>query len=353
MPDAHTLTQEEIFKLRAAVISAGLTNNRAALLAHVDAEFVTSLPEAATPGAQVLTDLDKLQAAGQLMDGSLPLAVWLRNAVALASPRKEAAVFHEVLLRVQGDPVVWVPPAHPLVSLFVPRTPQNTVVLCVAIAALGGICISFFGMVAVVVVALAIMGVSGVSLRRLVIGARSGKGGMAAGGSAQTATLTSGGLALTVAAAAAFSTSAALISYATTGLVRSDTERSGQGTRSNPALTPGGGSTGTNEQPLDTSADATLSDALLDNVEAGQAGDVAHIPLEDSSKLDASSDVAQPVQTSRVETICTALHLTDAGAVPIAPPLTGAVPEAKCKNKGKPGTFDIDDLRCQCKNVKR
>ncbi|WP_437815467.1 hypothetical protein [Sorangium sp. So ce1078] len=86
------MSHDAILELRSAVISAGLTESRRALLAGISAELVASLPDAAAPGAQVLTDLSALRTTGALADGSVPLATWLQNAVALSGPREEAAV---------------------------------------------------------------------------------------------------------------------------------------------------------------------------------------------------------------------------------------------------------------------
>jgi hypothetical protein len=64
--------------------------------------FVTSLPLAKDPAAQILRDLDALNKAGALTDGSVPLAVWLENAALLARPRREAVDFKEALARLGG-----------------------------------------------------------------------------------------------------------------------------------------------------------------------------------------------------------------------------------------------------------
>jgi hypothetical protein len=92
-----TLTHNQLLRLRKAVISAGLAEERAGLLAGVPPEVVAGLPRASTPGAQLLTDLDSLNEAGFLENGSLPLATWLENAAHLAQPRQETLVFREVL----------------------------------------------------------------------------------------------------------------------------------------------------------------------------------------------------------------------------------------------------------------
>lgn len=96
------LDHEGILDLRRAVISARLGESRSALLAHVSAELVASLPVAAAPGEQVLMDIDALNRVGALTDGSVPLAAWLRNAIQLCGGRQEEKIFSDALERVRG-----------------------------------------------------------------------------------------------------------------------------------------------------------------------------------------------------------------------------------------------------------
>lgn len=99
---AARLDYDDILELQQAAISARITANRSVLLVGLPADFVASLPQAAAPGAQVLADLDAINAAGTLADGTVPLAVWLRNALALAATREETAVFRRALGRLSG-----------------------------------------------------------------------------------------------------------------------------------------------------------------------------------------------------------------------------------------------------------
>src|SRR5262245_9259503 len=94
------LSHEDILRLGEAVISAGL--DRRVLLAGLSASFVAHLPSAAVPSAQILSDLDILNNAASLDDGTVPLQVWLQNAIALSPTRPEAAVFRAVLERTHG-----------------------------------------------------------------------------------------------------------------------------------------------------------------------------------------------------------------------------------------------------------
>lgn len=91
------LSHDEISKLHAAIVSARLADSRDALLAGVERSFVAGLPHASTPSAQILGDLGALNDTEKLTDGSVPLAVWLANAVALAGARTETSVFEIAL----------------------------------------------------------------------------------------------------------------------------------------------------------------------------------------------------------------------------------------------------------------
>lgn len=93
-------------------MSARLSDSRSALLTGLHPGFVACLSVVAgAPGEQLLTDLDALSVAEKLADGSVPLANWLKNAVALAGPKKEGEIFarylrlvHDVVARGLGAP---------------------------------------------------------------------------------------------------------------------------------------------------------------------------------------------------------------------------------------------------------
>jgi serine/threonine protein kinase len=93
------LNHDDILNLHAAVLSARLVESRHALLSGIRERFVAGLPHAVAPSEQILRDLDVLNAAGTLTGGTVPLAIWLRTAVALAGSRTEAAVFKAALER--------------------------------------------------------------------------------------------------------------------------------------------------------------------------------------------------------------------------------------------------------------
>src|SRR5262249_39876230 len=136
------LPHEEILRLHGAVVSARLVERRAALLAGLAPELVAGLPITATPGDQILLDLDSLNTAGILADGSAPLSVWLANAVSLAGVRAEAVVFSQALTQCHRSlagppalPVGHAPPNNlPARRLFVGRAEELRAVA----GALGG-----------------------------------------------------------------------------------------------------------------------------------------------------------------------------------------------------------------------
>jgi tetratricopeptide (TPR) repeat protein len=97
MRDDARLEHSDLLKLRQAAISARIATSRTALLAGLPEEFIASLPLAAAPGEQILADLDAISAIRALLDGSVPLVVWLKNAIALCGMRPESAIFKQVL----------------------------------------------------------------------------------------------------------------------------------------------------------------------------------------------------------------------------------------------------------------
>lgn len=117
------LQHSDILALRDAALAAGLADGREALLAGLDQRFIATLRTHASPGCQVLLDLQDLNAAGILLNGVVPLMIWLTNAVALSAPRREAIVFERALAdcnAVSAD----ITPSSPHTSL--PRTPSDT-----------------------------------------------------------------------------------------------------------------------------------------------------------------------------------------------------------------------------------
>ena len=69
------LNDEEILELHAAGVSGQLSENRSALLTRTDSGLVGRFQRAADPSDQALLDLNALNAAGTLADGSTPQAI--------------------------------------------------------------------------------------------------------------------------------------------------------------------------------------------------------------------------------------------------------------------------------------
>lgn len=91
------LSHDELMRVHAAAVEAGLAGSRQALLAGMDPTLVATLPLSPTPAGQLWSDLHELNRAGALLSGEAPLRVWLKNAKLLAGPRVQAAVFQEAL----------------------------------------------------------------------------------------------------------------------------------------------------------------------------------------------------------------------------------------------------------------
>ena len=111
------LDQTTILELQEAAVSAHLSRGRDALLVGIDVRFVASLALSTSPGTQILLDLGALNTAGALIDGTVPLHIWLTNAARSAGPRQEAAIFARARDRVKAAA-----PARESSSAMDPRT---------------------------------------------------------------------------------------------------------------------------------------------------------------------------------------------------------------------------------------
>lgn len=97
------LSHEMILKLQQVAIALGLAGQRNALLAGVAGGFVAGLRVAAAPAAQLMMDLGQMNTTERLVDGSVPLVTWLRNAHMLTSYAPASSVFQEALDRIQNQ----------------------------------------------------------------------------------------------------------------------------------------------------------------------------------------------------------------------------------------------------------
>ncbi|MFD7627345.1 trypsin-like peptidase domain-containing protein [Streptomyces sp. NPDC059851] len=104
MSDAY-LTSDEVFKLYEAALEAGLAEPAARnlLFSGIMPKYKAVLPLLAAPGMQVQSDLNEMNQVERLVDSTVPLEVWLRNAVAQTTQAGPRAVFQRALDEVVRD----------------------------------------------------------------------------------------------------------------------------------------------------------------------------------------------------------------------------------------------------------
>ncbi|MFD0270843.1 trypsin-like peptidase domain-containing protein [Streptomyces sp. NPDC127106] len=115
MSDAY-LTSDEVFKLYEAALEAGMADPQARplLFRGILPLYRATLPILAAPGMQVQSDLDQMNQVERLVDGTVPLEIWLRNAVTQTTQAGPRATFQRALDEVvrdsAGEPDVPAPP---------------------------------------------------------------------------------------------------------------------------------------------------------------------------------------------------------------------------------------------------
>ncbi|QES51256.1 serine protease [Streptomyces venezuelae] len=99
------LPQDDIVKLRDTAVEQGLADPmlRRLLFEGVLPKYRGSLPMLPAPGQQVHSDLNEMNRVERLIDGTVPLAVWLRNSVGQLSDAAARDVFQDALDRVVRD----------------------------------------------------------------------------------------------------------------------------------------------------------------------------------------------------------------------------------------------------------
>ncbi|MEV5973416.1 trypsin-like peptidase domain-containing protein [Streptomyces sp. NPDC051921] len=99
------LSAEELLAVENAAMEAGLADRelRGRLFAGVRDHFRAALPPQPTPFTQTQSDLRIMNRVERLMEGEVPLELWLRNAIALAADRGPVAVFQRALDHVVRD----------------------------------------------------------------------------------------------------------------------------------------------------------------------------------------------------------------------------------------------------------
>ncbi|MBT2447448.1 trypsin-like peptidase domain-containing protein [Streptomyces sp. ISL-43] len=104
MSDTY-LSQDDVVQLRDTAVEAGLTDPalRSLLFAGILPKYRGSLPLLAAPGQQVHSDLNEMNRVERLIDGTVPLAVWLRNAADQLTDAAARDVVLKALDRVARD----------------------------------------------------------------------------------------------------------------------------------------------------------------------------------------------------------------------------------------------------------
>lgn len=91
------LPADQIQQLLKAAIATGLVSQQDTLLSGLPNSFTATLSAAESPSARLLQTLHTLNGIPTLVDGTVPLATWLRAAVALTESRIEQRLFHDAL----------------------------------------------------------------------------------------------------------------------------------------------------------------------------------------------------------------------------------------------------------------
>ncbi|MFB7371483.1 trypsin-like peptidase domain-containing protein [Streptomyces sp. NPDC056222] len=99
------LSPEDVVRVRNAALDAGLAENtvRPLLFAGTTAHFRASLPTMDTPLRQLHSDLHTMNQVERLIDGTVPLEVWLRNAIAQTVEAGPLTVLQRALDNVARD----------------------------------------------------------------------------------------------------------------------------------------------------------------------------------------------------------------------------------------------------------
>ncbi|MFO0590962.1 MAG: hypothetical protein U0441_25690 [Polyangiaceae bacterium] len=91
------LNEDTLRLLHRHGVTLGLHERRSGLMAGISQAFTSMLPIVASPSEQLLCDMNALNDAGQLTDGTVPIVQWLRNVLSLMGARKEAGEFERAL----------------------------------------------------------------------------------------------------------------------------------------------------------------------------------------------------------------------------------------------------------------
>ncbi|WP_327265595.1 serine protease [Streptomyces sp. NBC_01232] len=104
MSDTY-LSQDDVRLLRDTAVETELADpgRRSLLFAGILPKYRGSLPVLAAPGQQIHSDLNEMNRVERLIDGTVPLAIWLRNATDQLTDAAARDVFLKALDRVTRD----------------------------------------------------------------------------------------------------------------------------------------------------------------------------------------------------------------------------------------------------------
>ncbi|MFJ3518484.1 MULTISPECIES: trypsin-like peptidase domain-containing protein [unclassified Streptomyces] len=104
MSDTY-LSQDDVRLLRDTAVETELADpgRRSLLFAGILPKYRGSLPILAAPGQQIHSDLNEMNRVERLIDGTVPLAIWLRNATDQLTDAAARDVFLKALDRVTRD----------------------------------------------------------------------------------------------------------------------------------------------------------------------------------------------------------------------------------------------------------
>ena len=97
-------------------------NVRLLLARGLDLHFLAGLPVIAAPGLQLDSDLSIFNSVERLVDGSVPLEIWLRNAARMLRAQKEVAVLQQAL----DETSTWMSGAPPMLDPTAPDLPPGS-----------------------------------------------------------------------------------------------------------------------------------------------------------------------------------------------------------------------------------
>lgn len=120
------LSPAEIKKLHESAVSFGLAGARLALLRGIDPAAVKKLPAGLREAEQILSDLTEMNRLRTLPDGSIPLRVWLWNAISLAPSRFASETFRKALAALDRALIEAAQhPEEPILEASPPREPAH------------------------------------------------------------------------------------------------------------------------------------------------------------------------------------------------------------------------------------